>query len=62
MRQILTYDEMGNTIGGNFWDGFCAVVGVANLISPVLAFTGVGYAIVKTAGVGCLVYKIATLE
>ena len=62
MKQILTYDEMSNTIGGNFWDGFCIVVGVANLLSPVLAFTGVGYAIVKTAGVGCLIYKMATLD
>lgn len=62
MRQMLTYDEMCNTIGGNFWDGFCVVVGIANVFAPALAFTGVGYVIVKTAGVGCLIYKIATLE
>ncbi len=62
MKQILTYEDMSATRGGNFWDGFCVVVGVANVLSPVLAFTGVGYAIVKTAGVGCLIYKAATLD
>ena len=61
MTQILTYDEMCNTTGGKFWDGFCVVVGVANILSPVLAFTGVGFVIVKAAGVGCLIYKAATL-
>ncbi len=62
MRRTLTYDEMGSTMGGNFWDGFCIVVGVANVLSPVLAFTGVGFAIVKTAGIGCLIYKAATID
>ena len=62
MKQKLTYEDMSTTLGGNFWDGFCVVVGVANVLSPVLAFTGVGYAIVKTAGIGCLIYKAATLD
>jgi len=62
MKRTLTFEELSNTQGGNFWDGFCAVVGVANLLSPVLAFTAVGYVVVKAAGVGCLAYKIATLD
>lgn len=62
MKRELTYDELSYTQGGNFWDGFCVAVGVANLISPFLAVTGVGYVIVKTAGIGCLIYKMATLE
>lgn len=62
MKKTLTYEDMSTTLGGKFWDGFCVVVGVANVLSPVLAFTGVGYAIVKTAGIGCLIYKAATLD
>ncbi len=62
MKQILTYDEMTNTIGGNFVDGFCVVIGVARLFAPLLAFTGVGYVIVKTAAVGCIIYELATLD
>lgn len=62
MERVLTFDEMSITQGGNFWNGFCAAVGVANILAPALAFTGVGYVIVKTAGIGCLVYKLATLE
>lgn len=62
MKQILTYEEMSLTHAGNFWDGFCIAVGVANVISPLLALTGVGYVVVKAAGVGCLIYKAATLD
>jgi len=62
MIRILTYDELSETQGGNFWDGFCVAVGVANIISPLLALSGVGYVIVKAAGIGCIIYKAATLD
>lgn len=62
MKQILTYEEMSLTHAGNFWDGFCFAVGVANIISPLLALTGVGYVIVKTAGIGCLIYGATKLD
>ena len=62
MKETLTYEDMSTTLGGNFLDGFCVVVGVANVLTPLLAFTGVGLVIVKTAGIGCLIYKAATLD
>jgi hypothetical protein len=62
MKQVLTYDEMSITMGGNFIDGACAVVGVARLLTPILAFSGVGLIIVKTAAAGCLIYTLTKLD
>lgn len=57
MERSLSIEEMSKTSGGNFWDGFCVVVGVANLLTPVVSFTAVGLVILKAAAVGCLIYK-----
>lgn len=61
MGKVLSIEEMSQTYGGNFWDGVCVAVGIANLAAPLIAFTVVGYAIVKTAGVGCLLYAASKL-
>lgn len=62
MKQILTFEDMSTTMGGNFVDGFCAVIGVARLFTPLLSFTAVGLIIIKTATYGCVIYELATLE
>ncbi len=62
MKQILAYEEMSTTVGGNFWDGFCVVVTVGKIFAPVLAITGVGLVLVNAATIGCAIYKIATIE
>jgi len=61
MKKVLSIEEMSKTTGGNFWDGFCVVVGIANFASPLLAFSGVGYVVVKSAGLGCLIYGASKL-
>ena len=62
MDRKLTYDEMSITQGGNFWDGFCAVVAVGRILAPVLAITGVGLVVLNAATIGCVVYEIAILD
>ena len=62
MRRLLDHDEMNSTSGGGFLDGVCIAVGVGKIFAPVLAITGVGLVILNAATVGCLIYKVATLE
>ena len=61
MEKVLSIEDMSQTNGGKFWDGFCVVVGIANFASPLLAFSGVGYVVVKAAGLGCLIYAASEL-
>lgn len=62
MRKLLDYDEMNAIRGGGFLDGVCIAVGIGKFFAPVLAITGVGLVILNAATVGCLIYKVATLE
>ena len=61
MKNILSIEEMSQTSGGKFWDGFCVAVGVGNLAAPFLALTGVGIAVLILADVGCLAYAASQL-
>ena len=56
-------DKMSETTGGSkFWDGFCAVVGLADgaLIIGLITLTPVSGAILGTASIGCAIYAIAS--
>jgi hypothetical protein len=63
MKQELTYNEMSCIMGGSdFLDGACAVVGIARLLTPFLAFTAVGLIVVRTASAACAIYAVTRLD
>lgn len=62
MKSKLQTEEMAAVKGGShFWDGFCVAIGAANILSPFLAITGVGFVVLESAAVGCLIYKASEL-
>ena len=63
MEKLLSLEELSQISGGrsNFWDGFCAGVGIVSLAAPWLYLTGVGTVLLGIADVGCIIREVTLL-